>query len=164
MHNIIYFIFVSACKTMKREETVDFNIKAAWHAIARMYNQQAMKYNGTMSIGFALLNIHSEEGTPATKIAPLMGLEARSLTRLLKSMDEKGLIYREADKADKRSVRIYLTREGKKNKEKARETVLRFNEAVREQVPVQKLEVFFEVLQEINKMIERNDIYETIVR
>jgi DNA-binding MarR family transcriptional regulator len=164
MHNIIYFIFVSACKTMKREETVDFNIKAAWHAIARMYNQQAMKYNGTMSIGFALLNIHSEEGTPATKIAPLMGLEARSLTRLLKSMDEKGLIYREADKTDKRSVRIYLTREGKKNKEKARETVLRFNEAVREQVPVQKLEVFFEVLQEINKMIERNDIYETIVR
>jgi len=79
-----------------------------------MYNQQAMKYNGTMSIGFALLNIHSEEGTPATKIAPLMGLEARSLTRLLKSMDEKGLIYREADKTDKRSVRIYLTREGKK--------------------------------------------------
>ncbi len=149
---------------MKREETIDFNIKAAWHAIARMYNQQAMKYNGTMSIGFALLNIHSEEGTPATKIAPLMGLEARSLTRLLKSMDERGLIYREADKTDKRSVRIYLTREGKKNKEKARETVLRFNEAVREQVPVQKLEVFFEVLQEINKMIERNDIYETIVR
>ena len=164
MHNIIYFIFVSACKTMKREETIDFNIKAAWHAIARMYNQQAMKYHGTMSIGFALLNIHSEEGTPATKIAPLMGLEARSLTRLLKSMDERGLIYREADKTDKRSVRIYLTREGKKNKEKARETVLRFNEAVREQVPVQKLEVFFEVLQEINKMIERNDIYETMVR
>ncbi len=149
---------------MKREETVDFNIKAAWHAIARMYNQQAMKYNGTMSIGFALLNIHSEEGTPATKIAPLMGLEARSLTRLLKSMDEKGLIYREADKTDKRSVRIYLTREGKKNKEKARETVLRFNQAVRDQIPEQKLEVFFEVLQGINKMIERNDIYETIVR
>src|SRR5258706_15286108 len=144
MHNIIYFIFVSACKTMKREETIDFNIKAAWHAIARMYNQQAMKYNGTMSIGFALLNIHSEEGTPATKIAPLMGLEARSLTRLLKSMDEKGLIYREADKTDKRSVRIYLTREGKKCKEKARETVLRFNEAVREQVPGQKLDVFLD--------------------
>jgi len=79
---------------LKREETIDFNIKAAWHAIARMYNQQAIKYGGTMSVGFALLNINSEEGTPATKIGPLMGLETRSLTRLLKSMDEKGLIYR----------------------------------------------------------------------
>jgi DNA-binding MarR family transcriptional regulator len=147
---------------MKREETVDFNIKVLWHAIARMYNQQAMKYGGTMSIGFALLNIHSQEGTPATKIAPLMGLEARSLTRLLKSMEEKKLIYRQADKNDKRSVRIYLTKDGKKNKEKARETVLRFNEIVREQVPPQKLTVFFEVLQNINHVIESNKIYETL--
>lgn len=147
---------------MKREETVDYNIKAAWHSIARMYNQQALKYDGTMSMGFALLNIHSDEGTPATKIAPLMGLEARSLTRLLKSMEEKGLIYRRADKADKRSVRILLTKEGKKMKENSRETVLRFNEAVRQEIPNQKLNVFFEVLQNINLIIEKNNVYEKI--
>ena len=147
---------------MKREETVDYQIKAAWHAIARMYNQQALKYGGTMSMGFALLNIHTEEGTPATKIAPLMGLEARSLTRLLRSMEGKGLIYRESDKNDKRSVRVRLTREGRKKKEKARDTVLRFNEAVRAQIPGAKLEEFFEVLQGINRIIEKNDIYEKI--
>ena len=144
---------------MKREETVDYNIKAAWHAIARMYNQQALKYGGTMSIGFALLNIHTEEGTPATKIAPMMGLEARSLTRLLKSMEEKGLIYRETDKNDKRSVRIRLTKEGRKNKEKAKNTVLRFNEVVREEIDDEKLNAFFDVLKKINQIIERNNIY-----
>jgi len=147
---------------MKREETVDYNIKAAWHAIARMYNQQAIKYGGTMSIGFALLNIHTEEGTPATKIAPMMGLEARSLTRLLKSMEEKGLIYRETDQNDKRSVRIRLTKEGKKNKEKAKNTVLRFNEVVREEVDDDKLNVFFDVLRTINQIIERNNLYEQV--
>jgi len=144
---------------MKREETVDYNIKAAWHAIARMYNQQAIKYGGTMSIGFALLNIHTDEGTPATKIAPMMGLEARSLTRLLKSMEEKGLIYRETDKNDKRSVRIRLTKEGRKNKEKAKNTVLRFNEVVREEIDDEKLNAFFDVLKKINQIIERNNIY-----
>lgn len=147
---------------MKKEETVDYNIKAAWHAIARMYNQQALKYEGTMSMGFALLNIHSDEGTAATKIAPLMGLEARSLTRLLKSMEEKGLIYRKADKVDKRSVRILLTKEGKKMKENSKETVLRFNEVVREEVSNQKLTVFFEVLQNINQIIDKNNVYETV--
>jgi DNA-binding MarR family transcriptional regulator len=157
---IYFFIFVTVC--MKREETVDYQIKAAWHAIARMYNQQALKYGGTMSMGFALLNIHTEEGTPATKIAPLMGLEARSLTRLLRSMEGKGLIYRESDKNDKRSVRVRLTREGKKKKEKARDTVLRFNEAVRAHIPARKLEEFFEVLQGINRIIEKNDVYEKI--
>ncbi|MBL7860443.1 MAG: MarR family transcriptional regulator [Cyclobacteriaceae bacterium] len=149
---------------MKREETIDYNIKAAWHSIARMYNQQAAKYQGTMSIGFALLNIHSEEGTPATKIAPLMGLEARSLTRLLKSMEERGLIYRKADKLDKRSVRIYLTLEGKKHRDKSKETVLRFNEVVREEIPQAKLDVFFDVVRSINHLIEENKIYDKVLQ
>lgn len=143
---------------MGREETVDYVIKAAWHAIARMYHQKAARHDITMSMGFVLLNIHSE-GTPATKIAPLMGLEARSLSRLLKSMEEKGLIYRETDEADKRMVRIVLTKEGKKKKEKARETVLRFNEAVRSQVDPNRLNVFFQVLSDIQKIIEKSGSY-----
>lgn len=144
---------------MRREETVDFNIRATWYAIARMYNQQAAKYGATMSTGFVLLNINSEEGTPATKIAPLMGLEARSLTRILKTLEEAGMIYRETDKSDKRLVRIFLTAEGKNKKEKAREVVLLFNEAVRERIPLEKLNTFFEVLLDINKVIEQNNIY-----
>lgn len=144
---------------MRREETVDYNIRATWHAIARMYNQQAAKYGATMSTGFVLLNISSEEGIPATKIAPLMGLEARSLTRILKTLEEAGMIYRAADKSDKRLVRIFLTPEGRKKKEKAREVVLLFNDAIRNQVPLEKLNVFFEVLVDINNLIEQNNIY-----
>jgi DNA-binding MarR family transcriptional regulator len=147
---------------MKKEETIDFNIKSSWHAISRMYNQQAMRYGGTMSIGFALLNIHSEEGTPATKIAPLMGLETRSLTRLLKSMEEKGLIFKQNDEVDKRSVKIFLTKDGKKMKEKSRDTVLNFNAAVRSVVSSEELEVFFEVIRNVNKVIEGNLNYEKV--
>ena len=116
-----------------------------------------------MSMGFALLNIHSEDGTAATKIAPLMGLEARSLTRLLKSMEEKGLIFRKADKSDRRSVRILLTKEGRRMKENSRATVLRFNELVRREISDQKLNVFFDVLQSINQIIEKNNIYEKVL-
>ena len=145
---------------MTREETIDHNIKTTWHAIARMYNQQASKQDITTSIGFVLLNISSREGTPATKIAPLMGLEARSLTRVLKNMETKGLIYRKPDELDKRSVRIYLTPEGKKKKEVSRNTVLRFNEEVRKRIPREKLEVFFDVINDVNKIIENNSIYD----
>jgi len=98
------------------------------------------------------LNIHSEEGTPATKIAPLMGLEARSLTRMLKTMEEKKLIFRLPDPTDKRSVRIYLTDMGKKKKELSRATVLMFNNRVRERVSDSKLKAFFEVMNEINHL------------
>ena len=147
---------------MKREETIDYHIRAAWHAIARMYNQKASNHGATMAIGFVLLNIDVEEGTPATKIAPLMGLEARSLTRLLKTLEERGAIYRKVDANDKRCVRIYLTEEGKKGREQAKETVLRFNQIVRHEISEEKLEVFFDVIQNINKILEKNNIYEKV--
>lgn len=145
---------------MKREETIDHNIKTAWHAISRMYNQQAVKQDITTSIGFVLLNISSKDGTPATKIAPLMGLESRSLTRVLKNMEEKGLIYRKPDATDGRSVRIFLTELGKQKKEVSRSVVLTFNEQVREKIPDSKLEVFFDVINDINKIIDNNKTYE----
>ncbi|WP_373523259.1 MarR family winged helix-turn-helix transcriptional regulator [Aquiflexum sp.] len=139
---------------MKREETVDYHIKSAWHAISRMYNQKAVQEDFTTAIGFVLININSKEGTPATKIAPLMGLEARSLTRMLKSMDEKGLIFRKPDPIDKRSVRIFLTPEGKRKKEISVKTIMEFNEQVRDVVSEQELSDFFRVFQKINQVIE----------
>lgn len=145
---------------MKREETVDHNIKTAWHAIARMYNQQASKQDITTSIGFVLLNISSKDGTPATKIAPLMGLEARSLTRVLKNMESKGLIFRRPDEHDKRSVRIFLTDKGKEKKEVSRKTVLKFNERVRQEISADDLDTFFQVIGHVNKIIETNSIYD----
>ncbi len=144
---------------MKPEETVDYNIKVCWHAISRMYNVQAAQHDITTSIGFVLLNIDSAEGTPATKIAPLLGLEARSLTRILKSMEEKGLIYKMADEKDKRSVRVMLTELGLQKKEVSRQTVRKFNQKVRETIPEKDLDVFFSVIGRINGLIESKSIF-----
>ncbi len=145
---------------MKREETIDHHVRTAWHGISRFYNQQATKFGGTMSIGFALLTIHGDDGTPATKIAPQMGLEPRSLTRLLKSMEDKKLIIRKADKNDKRSVRIFLTKDGKKQRENAKAIVIGFNETVHSEISAQKLKVFFEVIQQIQALTKRSVNYE----
>ncbi|MDN3203952.1 MarR family winged helix-turn-helix transcriptional regulator [Algoriphagus sediminis] len=140
---------------MKREETVDFHIKSAWHAISRMYNQQAAKEDFTTAIGFVLININSKDGTPATKIAPKLGLETRSLTRMLKTMEEKDLIYKKPDEQDKRSVRIYLTEEGKRKKEISVSTIKLFNEQVREIVSEEELNNFFEVFRKIQLVIDQ---------
>lgn len=144
---------------MKREETVDHQIKTCWHAIYRMYNQQAVKHDSTTSMAFVVLNIDQKDGTPATKIAPMMGLESRSLTRMLKSMEEKGYIYREKDPKDGRSVRIFLTDLGKEKRKVSKETVIRFNEAVRQSIAPDQLETFFEVITKINHLIESKSIF-----
>jgi len=140
---------------MKKEETVDYPIKSAWHAISRMYNQQAAEEGFTTAIGFVLININSKEGTPATKIAPLIGLETRSLTRMLKTMEEKGLIFKKADPVDKRSVRMFLTEEGKRKKEISVQSVMRFNEQVRGALTEEELGSFFGVISKIQKVIDQ---------
>ena len=145
---------------MKAEETVDYNIKVAWHAISRMYNTQAAQNDITTSIGFVLLNIDQDRGTPATKIAPLLGLETRSLTRILRSMEEKGLIYKQADSVDKRSVRIFLTPLGLEKKEVSRQTVRHFNLKIREKIPQSQLDNFFKVAAQITGMIEGKTLFE----
>ncbi|WP_317207161.1 MarR family winged helix-turn-helix transcriptional regulator [Rhodoflexus caldus] len=138
----------------KKKQSVDFSVKATWLAIAKMYNVLGAEHGITHSNGFVLLNIDKEHGTPATKIAPLMGMEARSLSRMLKTMEEEGMIYRQQDEKDRRKVLICLTEEGKIKREASRQVVKEFNKRVREAVSEEKMQVFFEVIDKINEVVE----------
>jgi len=149
---------------MKREETVDYNIKGLWHGISRMYNQYGAEYDITASTGFVLLNIDVENGTPATKIAPLLGMESRSLTRMLKAMEEKGWVYREKDPTDGRSVRIFLSDIGKEKRELSRRAVREFNNKVRTLVPEEKLKDFFMVLEEVEEIVNDPSLFNRIAK
>ena len=143
---------------MKREETIEFNIKAVWHAISRMYNQKGQDRGISTSTGFVLLNIHPDYGSRATKIAPLLGMEATSLSRLLKAMEEQEFIYRQPDPDDGRAVRVFLTEKGKLHQDLAQEAVMEFNEAARQEIGSKDLSAFFRVLNKINKLIELQSI------
>ncbi len=149
---------------MKREETVDYNIKSLWHGISRMYNQFGTPYDITASTGFVLLNIDVQDGTPATKIAPMLGMESRSLTRMLKAMEEKKWVYREKDSVDGRSVRIFLTDLGKEKRELSRRAVREFNKKVRSMVVDEKMKVFFEVISEVTRIANDSSLFDKIVK
>jgi len=142
---------------MRKEKTIDFHIKWAWHAISKMYNGYAARFDMTMATSYVLLNIDMEKGTPATKIGPSLGMEPRSMVRMLKALEERGLIYREIDDADKRYVRIVLTEEGKAKRELARDGVISFNNMIRENIPLEKLVLFFEVMNDIKRLVEEEN-------
>ena len=112
-----------------------------------------------MSAGHALLNI-DKEGTPSTKLGPKMGMESRSLTRTLKTMEENGLIYKTQDEYDGRLVLLHLTDDGKKYRDTSREGVLKLNEFIHGNIEQEKLETFFEVSNRINELLDNSNIYE----
>ena len=142
-----------------KDKTIDYVLRATWQAVARMYNEEASNYGATMATGFTLLSIDKDKGTPSTTLGPKMGMEATSLTRTLKTMEEKGLIIRKKNPFDGRGVLIYLTEFGKEKRELSKETVLKFNEAVKQNVSAEKLEHFMEVSEIINKLICEKKIF-----
>jgi DNA-binding MarR family transcriptional regulator len=142
---------------MKPDETIDLNVKSLWHAISRMYNEEAGHYGSTMATANVLLNIDMEHGTPSTSLGPKMGMETTSLSRTLRSMEEKGLIYRKPNPNDGRGVLICLTEFGVENRQISREKVYFFNEIVRSRIPNGKIRTFLEVAQEITTMITEKE-------
>lgn len=142
---------------MRPEETVDFRIRAAWQAIYRMYNHIAATYDSTMAVGSALLNIDQENGTPSTQLGPKMGMEPTSLSRLLRKMDDLGLIRRQPHPIDGRSVLIFLTEFGKEKRLNARDAVYAFNTAVRDQISEVDMRTFFNVLDKIGQVVLEQD-------
>jgi DNA-binding MarR family transcriptional regulator len=142
-----------------KDKTIDYILRATWQSVARMYNEEASKFDGSMAIGFALLSIDKEEGTPSSYISNRMGMEATSLTRTLKTLEEKGLIIRKKNPDDGRGVLIYLTELGKEKRELSRNTVLKFNEVIRQNVSDEKLQNFMEVAEVITDLINEKKIF-----
>ena len=143
-----------------KEVTIDYVLRATWQAVARMYNEQAKTYDSTMAVGFTLLSIDPKTGTPSTALGPKMGMEATSLSRILKSMEDKGLIVRKPNPNDGRGVLIHLTDFGLEKRMDSKNAVIRFNEVVRAHVPQEKLDCFFEVMDTINKLLAEKKIYD----
>lgn len=142
-----------------KEKTIDYILRATWQAVARMYNEEAGKYGATMSIGFALLSIDKENGISSTALGPQMGMEPTSLTRTLKSMEDKGLIVRKKNPVDGRGVIIKLTRLGLEKRELSKNTVLKFNEVVKQHVSQEKMDHFIEVAELINNLISEKQVF-----
>lgn len=142
-----------------KEKTIDYVLRATWMAVSKMYNEEAGKAGSTMATGFALLSIDPEKGTPSTSLGPKMGMEATSLSRILKSMEEKGLIERKKNPKDGRSVLIHLTDFGLEMRDYSKEVVLRFDEAVKEAVPEEDLNTFNRVANTIMDLIADKKIY-----
>jgi DNA-binding MarR family transcriptional regulator len=139
----------------KPDYLFDFAVRHSWHRISRMYNQKAAEHEMTMSIGFILMNV-DKAGTPSTALGPKMGMEPTSLSRTLKTMEDRGLIYRQEVDHDKRKVLIFLTVEGIEKRKMVKNFVLGFNDRILEKIPKSKMKIFFEVIEKVDLMIEED--------
>lgn len=137
----------------QKKHIIDFRIRSSWHGISRLYNSSAQAHDSTSSMGFTLLNIE-KKGTLSTQLGPKMGMESKSLSRILKSMWNSGLILKKVDKTDKRKIHLFLSEKGLGLRKIAAHQVKSFNESVLKKVSLEELETFYTVMDAVDESIE----------
>lgn len=129
---------------MRIQDTVDYQIRGTLFAMRRMYNLLAAELGTTQGVAYVLINV-PKNGVAATRIAPMMGMGTTSLSRLLKTMEDDGLVYRRKDDDDRRIVYIHLTEKGIQLRKKVRQTVIEFNKKVMPGISEDDLQAFVKV-------------------
>jgi DNA-binding MarR family transcriptional regulator len=137
--------------SVKHQETIDYFLKIVWQTVANRYNQLVTEFGITQSIGYLLINI-DEEGTTVSQAAALLGLKSTSLSRMLNQLEKTGLIYRESNKGDKRSVKIYLTDLGKEKRQLAKNVVKQFNNYLNVHISDADKQYLTDMLKKINQL------------
>ena len=130
-------------------------------AVQKLYNEEAGTKGSTMATGFALISIDPEKGSPSTALGPKMGMEATSLSRTLKKMEEQKLIERHPNPEDGRGVIIQLTPFGKEMRDFSKHVVLGFDEAVKANISKEDLDTFRRVADTMMELINNKEIYNT---
>ena len=138
---------------------IEHSLRYTWQSVSKMHNEEAKKYGGTLSHAQALLNLNPKKGIPSTSLGPKMCMESTSLSRTLKSMEELKLIKRVSNPEDRRSVLIKLTEKGIDLRNLAKKNGLKFNKVVYEKIGKEDINIFFSVMNKINKMIKKKKIY-----
>ena len=137
---------------VKHQETIDYFLKIVWQTVANKYNALVTDFGITQSIGYLLINIAEAEGTTVSQAAALLGLKSTSLSRMLSQLETTGLIYRESNEGDKRSVKIYLTPLGKEKRHQARVIVRQFNNYLDANISEADKQHLIETLKKLNKL------------
>lgn len=90
--------------------------------------------------GVILVPLFDEEGLQIVELARRSGLSKQTLTTQLKALEERGLIVRGADPADRRANRIYLSERGRAFKEVAGDVLHEMDRLVAEALPTTDIE------------------------
>jgi DNA-binding MarR family transcriptional regulator len=87
------------------------------------------------SLAVHLLALYDDDGPTPTDLAGAVGIEQATMTRTLQRMERDGLVRREPDPHDRRSVRIRLTRRAREIEPEVKAAAGRINTAVLAALP-----------------------------
>ncbi len=108
-----------AYDALKLENQLCFPLYAASRAVIRQYHPYLSALDLTYTQYIALMVLWQEDGCSVKALSEKLFLDSGTLTPLLKSMEQKGIVTRRRSEKDERSVTVRLTEAGWALRDKA---------------------------------------------
>jgi len=102
--------------------------------------------------------LHEEDGRKQNELAFITNRSKTALTRLIHTMEKKGLVSRKVCKEDLRINHVYLTQKGKEIWAKSRPHFLEIIEELQTDISSKDLDVAIKVLEQIQTNINQRTI------
>lgn len=103
---------------------------------------------------FAIVE-HASEPRKISELAELVGMQPAAVSRLMNSLEEKGLIERRSRTGNRRVTDVYPTRQGREVNERNKQMIHDFWTEVFENIPVEDADRLIEIWNEIMDSMER---------
>lgn len=104
------------------------------------------KYDLTIAEQPFFMAVRANDGMTQEELTSLVGVDKAMTTRVIQSLEKKGLVQRVQDESDKRQKRIYKTDEMEKMGDQVLSDLLQLNRIFTRGISAEELDKFYEIL------------------
>ncbi len=122
------------------------NIEQVYRHLEQVYERLISPLGLSVLEWYALRALYAEDGVTASHLAQTVCRHPSSMTALLDRMEEKDLLRRQVDEHDRRSVRVFLTDQGRTLEPQVQSVIARLETLLDELLTPEQLETFQDVL------------------
>lgn len=133
------------------------NLDVALRNVDQYFRQYISPAELTVIEWYILRSLYENDGQHASALARAVGRAATSFTPNLDKLQNKGYVERQADKHDRRAVRIHLTRKGHEIREEVLQSVKELDELLANLFDSQEYQNFTHVLSQLQTLTPNNN-------
>lgn len=128
-----------------------FRMGAIARKMTRYYNNKLAPYGITIVQSWVLFYLSRQKSSSLKEIANAVQLDSPVVTGLVDRLVKEGLVIREEDPEDRRSLKISLTPRGRQVVEEIAPVVAEYNQRIRSIIPDNDAETFERALEALER-------------
>ena len=131
---------------LRFEGCIATNLEQTYRHLEQVYERLIAPTGLNVLEWYALRALYEEDGLSASRLAALVCRHPSSMTALLDRMEQRGLLRREVDPAYRRSVRIFLTEQGRAQRPQVEQAAAQIDHLFKNLITPKQLDTFQHVL------------------